>query len=123
MLGDSLPLAVQRRAAPGAPRLVSLLDSLSVAVSLAFLSRFAAAATGFAAVASVPGAAGHAAVLQRGAGVSPLQAVVLQEQRLKHRQVLLTTPDLGPQQHDVSPIPCFLPKNVKKKIEELVNLT
>lgn len=39
------------------PRPVSLLDSLSVAVSLAFLSRLAAAGAGFAAVATVPGAA------------------------------------------------------------------
>ena len=81
------------------PRPVSLFDGLSVAVSLAFLSRLAAAAAGFAAVTSIPGAAGlacQATVLQRGAGVSSLQAVVFQEQGLKHRQVLLTASDLSP---------------------------
>lgn len=97
------------------PRPVSLLDGLPVAVSLAFLSRLAAAAgAGFAAVASVPGAAGLAdlaglaAVLQRGAGVSPLQPVVLQELRLKHRQVFLAATDFSSQQHDVGPVPRFL---------------
>lgn len=94
------------------PRPVSLLDGLPVAVSLAFLSRFAAAAgAGFAAVASVPGAAGlagQAAVLQRGAGVSPLQPVVLQKLRLKDRQVLLSASDFCSEQHHVSPIPGFL---------------
>lgn len=112
--GDSLPLAVQRCAAPGAPCPVSLLDGLPVAVSLAFLSILAAAAAGFAAVAPVPGAAGLAhladlaAVLQGGAGVSPLQPVVLQELGLERSQVLLAAPDFSSQQHDVSPVPCFL---------------
>lgn len=83
-------------------------------MSLAFLPKLAAAAAGFAAVASVPGAAGLAdlaglaAVLQRGAGMSPLQAVVLQELGLEHRQILLTAPDFRSQQHDISPVPCFL---------------
>lgn len=113
MQGDSLPLAVQRRAAPGAPRPASLLDGLSVAVSLAFLPQLAAAAAGFAAVASVPGAgltdlAGLAAVLQRGAGVSPLQPVILQQLGLKHRQILLAAPYFSPQQHGVSAVPRFL---------------
>lgn len=97
------------------PRPVSLLDGLPVAVSLAFLSGLAVAAgAGFAAVASVPGAAGLAdltglaAVLQRGAGVSPLQPVVLQELGLEHGQVLLAAPDFSSQQHDVSRVPCFL---------------
>lgn len=67
------------------PRPISLLDGLSVAVSLAFLSKLVAAAAGFAAVASFPGAAGLAAVLQRGAGVSPLQTVFFQELQLEHR--------------------------------------
>lgn len=96
------------------PRPVSLLDGLSVAVSLTFLSRFAAAGAGFAAVSSVSGAAGLtdlaglAAVLQRGAGVSPLQPVVLQQLGLEHRKVLLTAPDFSPQQHGISPVPRFL---------------
>lgn len=83
-------------------------------MSLAFLSNLAAAAAGFAAVATVPGAAGLAdltglaAVLQRGAGVSPLQPVVLQELGLEDRQVILSAPDLSSQQHDISRIPCFL---------------
>lgn len=82
MQEDSLPVAVRRRAAPGAPGPVSLLDGLSVAVSLAFVAVLAAADAGLAAVAAVPGAAGLAglaAVLQSGAGVGPLQPVVLQE--------------------------------------------
>lgn len=90
------------------PRLVSLLDGLSVAVSLAFLPLLAAAAAGFAAVAAVPGAAGQAAVLQRGAGVSPLQPVVLQKLRLEYRQVFLAASDFSSQQHDVGPVPRFL---------------
>lgn len=96
------------------PRPVSLLDGLSVAVSLALLSRLAAAAAGFAAVAPVPGAAGLAhlaglaAVLQRGAGVSPLQPVVLQELGLEHGQVLLAAADFSSQQHDIGPVPRFL---------------
>lgn len=81
-------------------------------MSLAFLFKFAAAAAaGFAAVAPVPGAAGLAglaAVLQRGAGVGPLQPVVLQQQRLKHRQVLLPASDLSPHQHGVGLVPRFL---------------
>lgn len=93
------------------PRPVSLLDGLSVAVSLAFLPLLAAAAAGFAAVAAVPGAAGQtglAAVLQRGAGVSPLQPVVLQKLRLEYRQVFLAASDFSSQQHDVGPVPRFL---------------
>ena len=96
------------------PRPVSLLHGLSVAVSLTLLSHFAAAAAGLAAVAPVPGAAGLAglaglaAVLQRGAGVSPLQPVVLQQLGLEHRQVLLPAPDLSSQQHHVGPVTCFL---------------
>ncbi len=96
---------------PRRPGPVSLLDGLPVAVSLAFLPRLAAAAASFAAVASVPGAAGQAglaAVLQCGAGVSPLQPVVIQQLGLEHRQVLFATADFSSQQHDVSPIPCFL---------------
>lgn len=91
------------------PRHASLLDGLSVAVSLTFLSGFAAAAAGFAAGApAAAGLTGQAAVLQRGAGLRPLQAAVLEEQGLKHRQILLAASDLGPQQHDVCPITCFL---------------
>lgn len=86
-------------------------------MSLAFLPVLAAAAAGLAAVASVPGAAGLAhlaglaAVLQGGAGVSPLQPAVLQELGLKRSQVLLATPDFGSQQHDISPVPCFLQRS------------
>lgn len=99
------------------PRRASLLDSLSVAVPLSFLSRFAAAAgAGFTASApAAAGLAGQAAVLQRGAGVRPLQAAVLQEQRLEHREVLLAASDLSPQQHDVCPIPSFLRKCDRRK--------
>lgn len=93
------------------PRPASLLDSLPVAVSLALLPVLAAAAAGSAAAAPVPGAAGLAdlaAVLQRGAGVCPLQAVVLQELGLECSQVLLATLDLCSQQHDVGAITRFL---------------
>lgn len=113
MQGDGL--AVQRCAAPGAPP-ASLLDGLPVAVSLAVLPQLAAAAAGPAAVAPVPAAAGLArlaglaAVLQRGAGVGPLQGVVLQQLGLEQRQVLLAAPDLSSQQHDVRPVPGFLIK-------------
>lgn len=99
--GDSLPPATQRSTTPlPVPRLASLLHGLSVAVSLALLPWLAATAAGLAAVASVPGTAGLAslaAVLQCGTGMGPLWPIILQEQRLKHRQVLLTAPDLSPQ--------------------------
>lgn len=96
------------------PRPASLLDSLPIAVSLALLPVLAAAAAGSAAGAPVPGAAGLAdladlaAVLQRGAGVCPLQAVVLQELGLERSQVLLATLDLCSQQHDVGAVTRFL---------------
>lgn len=83
-------------------------------MSLALLPVLVAAATGPAAAAPVPGAAGLAgladlaAVLQRGAGVCPLQAVVLQELRLECSQVLLAALDLRSQQHDVGAVTCFL---------------
>lgn len=112
---------------PRRPRPVSLLDGLPVAVSLALLPGLAAAAAaGFAAVASVPGAAGLAglaAVLQRGAGVSPLQAVVIQELGLEHRQVLLATADFSSQQHDVSSVPCFLKLQILVSLAVLLQLT
>lgn len=74
----------------------------------------AAATAGPAAVATaaaIPGAAGLAdlaAVLQCGAGVRPLQAVVLQQLGLKGGQVVLAALDLGSQQHDVGAVTCFL---------------
>lgn len=80
-------------------------------MSLALLPVLAAAAAGSAAAAPVPGAAGLAdlaAVLQRGAGVRPLQAVVLQELGLECTQVLFATLDLCSQQHDVGAVTCFL---------------
>lgn len=80
-------------------------------MSLALLSVLAAAAAGSATAAPIPGAAGLAdlaAVLQRGAGVCPLQAVVLQELGLKCSQVLLATLDLCSQQHDVGAVTRFL---------------
>lgn len=97
---------------PQHPRPASLLDGLPIAVSLAFLSGLAsAAAAGLAAVAAVLGAARLAqlaAVLQCGAGVSPLQPIFLQELGLKRSQVLLAALDFSSQQHDVGPVPCFL---------------
>lgn len=94
-------------------------------MSLAFLPLLlTAAAAGFAAIAAVPAAAGQAglaAVLQRWAGVSPLQPVVLQQLRLKHRQVFLATSDLCSEQHDVGPIPCFLQSAGKKVKFRTVN--
>ena len=119
-----LPASPARPSAPPPPPPISLLDSLSVAVSLALLPDLAAATAGFAVgpfpaaaglahlagLAGLTGLAGLADVLQRGAGVSPLQPVVLQELGLEDGQVVLAAPDLGAQQHDVSAVPRFLQK-------------
>lgn len=84
-----------------APHPDSLLDGLAVAVSLALgaLGAFSYTATAhrLLGAAALGGLAGLAAVLQCGAGVGALQAIVLQDLGLEYGQVILAAADLGPQ--------------------------
>lgn len=117
---DSLPVAVSLAVRSGlavaaaAAATTATATAATTTTTTTTTAATAAAAAGLAASAPVPGAAGLAdlaglaAVLQRGAGLGPLQPVVLQQLGLEHRQVLLAAPDLSSQQHDVRPVPGFL---------------